>query len=141
MKELTTERIEDIIARIEMYGHGAGYTADEVLELAKIALSVKQAQPVAYTSVDALDDVSCDLTSMIGPKDAVGIVPLYTMGLPAQVMEREYLSSLKRFDLDMDGCDSFGQDCGADMSEEPDGDYVLFADVVSLLTSAPEKAD
>lgn len=48
------------------------------------------------------------------------------------------LSSLKRYDLDMSDCDSCGQDCGADMSEDPDGDYVLFADVVSLLTSAPE---
>lgn len=94
MKELTTERIEDIIARIEMYGHGAGYTADEVLELARIALAVNLADP----------------------------------------------SSLKRFDLDMDGCDSFGQDCGADMSEDPDGDYVLFADVVSMLSSAKESA-
>ena len=32
----------------------------------------------------------------------------------------------------MDGCDSFGQDCGADMTEDPDGDYVLFDDVVKL---------
>lgn len=48
------------------------------------------------------------------------------------------LSGLKRYDLDQSNCDSCGQDCGADMSEEPDGDYVLFADVVSLLTSAPE---
>lgn len=31
--------VRDIIARIEMYGHGAGYTADEVLALAKIALA------------------------------------------------------------------------------------------------------
>ena len=32
----------------------------------------------------------------------------------------------------MDGCDSFGQDCGADMTEDSDGDYVLFDDVVKL---------
>lgn len=55
---------------------------------------------------------------------------------PAPVVQD--LSSIKRYDLDMGDCDSCGQDCGADMSEEPDGDYVLFADVVSLLTSAPE---
>ncbi|HGU6893369.1 hypothetical protein LXO61_15690 [Escherichia coli] len=36
---ITKTRLLDIIARIEMYGHGAGYTADEVLELAKIALA------------------------------------------------------------------------------------------------------
>ena len=96
MKELldgfSVERLEEISSRIEMYGHGAGYTADEVLALARVALAVKQAQPV--------------------------------------------LSSLKRYDLDMDGCDSCGQDCGADMTEDREGEYVLFADVVSLLASA-----
>ncbi|EIG5628347.1 hypothetical protein E3X72_002999 [Escherichia coli] len=39
MTRITEERISEIISRIEMYGHGAGYTADEVLELAKIALA------------------------------------------------------------------------------------------------------
>ncbi|EKF8979879.1 hypothetical protein O0999_004220, partial [Escherichia coli] len=33
------ERISEIISRIEMYGHGAGYTADEVLALAQMALA------------------------------------------------------------------------------------------------------
>ncbi|EOW5653486.1 hypothetical protein ACOXRS_003179 [Escherichia coli H32] len=36
---ITKTRLLDIIARIEMYGHGAGYTADEVLELAQMALA------------------------------------------------------------------------------------------------------
>ena len=36
------------------------------------------------------------------------------------------IANLKRYELDMDGCDSCGQDCGADMTEDPDGDYVLF---------------
>ncbi len=30
MTRITKLRISEIIARIEMYGHGAGYTADEV---------------------------------------------------------------------------------------------------------------
>ncbi|HCY2066615.1 hypothetical protein [Escherichia coli] len=42
------------------------------------------------------------------------------------------IAKLKRYELDMDGCDSFGQDCGADMTEDSDGDYVLFDDVVKL---------
>lgn len=42
------------------------------------------------------------------------------------------IANLKRYELDMDGCDSCGQDCGADMTEDPDGDYVLFDDVVKL---------
>ena len=39
MTRITKERISDIISRIEMYGHGAGYTADEVLALAQMALA------------------------------------------------------------------------------------------------------
>lgn len=53
----------------------------------------------------------------------------------ALAVKQAQLSDLKRFDLDQSNCDSCGQDCGADMSEEPDGDYVLFADVVSNLTA------
>lgn len=36
---ITKTRLLDIITRIEMYGHGAGHTADEVLELAQMALA------------------------------------------------------------------------------------------------------
>lgn len=39
MTRITKLRISEIIARIEMYGHGAGYTADEVLALAQMALA------------------------------------------------------------------------------------------------------
>lgn len=72
---ITKQRVEEIISRIEMYGHGAGYTADEVYALAVLALNLSN------------------------------------------------IANLKRYELDMDGCDSFGQDCGADMTEDPDGDY------------------
>ncbi len=66
---ITKQRVEEIISRIEMYGHGAGYTADEVYDLAVLALNLSN------------------------------------------------IANLKRYELDMDGCDSFGQDCGADMPE------------------------
>lgn len=72
---ITKQRVEEIISRIEMYGHGAGYTADEVYDLAVLALNLSN------------------------------------------------IAKLKRYELDMDGCDSFGQDCGADMTEDSDGDY------------------
>ncbi|EIL21305.1 hypothetical protein ECO9570_22107, partial [Escherichia coli O111:H8 str. CVM9570] len=39
MTRITKKRISEIITSIEMYGHSAGYAADEVLELAKIALA------------------------------------------------------------------------------------------------------
>lgn len=42
MTRITEERISEIISRIEMYGHGAGYTADEVLEIAQQMLALGQ---------------------------------------------------------------------------------------------------
>ena len=82
---ITKQRVEEIISRIEMYGHGAGYTAEEVYDLAVLALNLSN------------------------------------------------IANLKRYELDMDGCDSFGQDCGADMSEAHDGEFVMLDDVVSLV--------
>ena len=37
---ITKQRVEEIISRIEMYGHGAGYTAEEVYDLAVLALNL-----------------------------------------------------------------------------------------------------
>lgn len=45
---MTRERIQEIIARIEMFGHGAGYTVDEVYELASMALAAMGSEPVAW---------------------------------------------------------------------------------------------
>lgn len=81
---ITKQRVEEIISRIEMYGHGAGYTAEEVYDLAVLALNLSN------------------------------------------------IANMKRYDLDMGGCDSCGQDCGADMSEDLDGEFVMFDDVVRL---------
>lgn len=81
---ITKQRVEEIISRIEMYGHGAGYTADEVYDLAVLALNLSN------------------------------------------------IAKLKRYELDMDGCDSCGQDCGADMREDREGEFVMFDDVVKL---------
>lgn len=82
---ITKQRVEEIISRIEMYGHGAGYTADDVYDLAVLALNLSN------------------------------------------------IAKLKRYELDMDGCDSFGQDCGADMNEDNEGEFLMFDDVISLV--------
>lgn len=82
MKELL-DRIS--VERLEFYANNEppfGYTGSDIQTMARIALAVKQAKPVAYTSVDALADVACDLTGMMGPKNVVGSVPLYAMPLP-----------------------------------------------------------
>ena len=82
--KITKQRVEEIISRIEMYGHGAGYTAEEVYDLAVLALNLSN------------------------------------------------IAKLKRYELDMGGCDSCGQGCGDDMSEDPDGEFVMFDDVVNV---------
>lgn len=82
---ITKQRVEEIISRIEMYGHGAGYTAEEVYDLAVLALNLSN------------------------------------------------IAKLKRYELDMSGCDSCGQDCGADMTEDHEGEFVMFEDVVRLV--------
>ncbi len=81
---ITKQRLEEIISRIEMYGHGAGYTVEEVYDLAVLALNLSN------------------------------------------------IANLKRYELDMSGCDSCGQDCGADMTEDPEGEFVMLDDVVKL---------
>lgn len=45
---MNRERIQEIIARIEMFGHGAGYTVDEVYELTRMALAAMDSEPVAW---------------------------------------------------------------------------------------------
>ena len=82
---ITKQRVEEIISRIEMHGHGAGYTEEEVYDLAVLALNLSN------------------------------------------------IANLKRYELDMSGCDSCGQDCGADMTEDPDGEFVMFDDVIRLV--------
>ncbi len=54
----------------------------------------------------------------------------------AELEARTVSVKLPRYDLDQSDCDSCGQDCGADMSEEPDGDYVLLSDVLERLAAA-----
>lgn len=83
--KITKQRVEEIISRVEMYGHGAGYTAEEVYDLAVLALNLSN------------------------------------------------IAKLKRYELDMSGCDSCGQDCGADMAEDTECEFVMFDDVISLV--------
>lgn len=73
------------------------------------------------------------------------IIYRHEMGLSSDVTAEEVyalavlalnlsnIAKLKRYELDMSGCDSCGQDCGADMSEDPDGEFVMFDDVVRMV--------
>lgn len=82
---ITKQRVEEIISRIEMYGHGAGYTAEEVYELAVLVLNLSN------------------------------------------------IANLKRYELNTGGCDPFSPNCCADMSEDHEGEFVMFDDVVRLV--------
>ncbi|HAW5390783.1 TPA: hypothetical protein JLY95_004489 [Escherichia coli] len=73
------------------------------------------------------------------------IIYRHEMGLSSDVTAEEVyalavlalnlsnIANLRRYELDMSGCDSFGQDCGDDMTEDPDGEFVMFEDVVNLV--------
>ena len=52
------------------------------------------------------------------------------IALASRELER---GMIRRFDLDMSDCDSCGQDCGADMVEDLDGEYVLWDEVLPHL--------
>lgn len=52
---ITKQRVEEIISRIEMYGHGAGYTAEEVYDLAVLALRLMSENELAMESMRKAD--------------------------------------------------------------------------------------
>ncbi|WP_233466438.1 hypothetical protein [Enterobacter asburiae] len=58
------------------------------------------------------------------------VVELARIALASLELER---GMIRRFDLDMSDCDSCGQDCGADMVEDLDGEYVLLDEVLPYL--------
>ena len=75
------------------------------------------------------------LQSQISAIKAVGITESNTLqafeiALASLEAER---GMIRRFDLDMSDCDSCGQDCGADMVEDLDGEYVLWDEVLPYL--------
>lgn len=82
---ITKQRVEEIISRIEIYGHGAGYTAEEVYDLAVLALNLSN------------------------------------------------IAKLKRYEINTGGCDPFSPNCCAEMSEDTEGEFVMFDDVVKMV--------
>ena len=52
--------------------------------------------------------------------------------LAALALNLSNIAKLKRYELNTGGCDPFSPNCCADMTEDPEGDYVLFDDVVKL---------
>ncbi|MDS0062829.1 hypothetical protein [Enterobacter cloacae] len=66
----------------------------------------------------------------LGHADVAILNELARIALASLELER---GMIRRFDLDMSDCDSCGQDCGADMVEDLDGEYVLWDEVLPHL--------
>ncbi|MBF2748276.1 DUF551 domain-containing protein [Enterobacter bugandensis] len=66
----------------------------------------------------------------LGHTDVAILNELARIALASLELER---GMIRRFDLDMSDCDSCGQDCGADMVEDLDGEYVLWDEVLPHL--------
>lgn len=81
---ITRERLQEI-AEDGFLKHG------ESKELARMVLAAMDGEPVAWTSEEAIAEVYCDETGMIGPKYMIGDVPLYRHAQPAP--ERDQVRS------------------------------------------------
>lgn len=62
-----------------------GLIAGIIRELQERRKAAMDNEPVSWTSSDALADVYCGITSMMGPEDTVGDIPLYRHAQPAPV--------------------------------------------------------
>jgi len=68
-------------------------------------------------------DVECPLT-IVDRIDAA-------LSEPVDLVALSDVADLQRYTLG-GHCDSFGQDCGAEMEQDDEGEYLLFIDVLSL---------
>ncbi|WP_447518714.1 DUF551 domain-containing protein [Klebsiella pneumoniae] len=106
--KLTRERIEDIIARIEMYGHGAGYTADEVWALARLALAAMESEPDCKERKLFCSTDTARMRKVISVSAGTDVAPLYRHAQPAPVVPDDVLAALQkvaRIRLDMNDFD------------------------------------
>lgn len=88
----TTVTKESLAARIADLESGArSLKEDYTLAAYKMLLATMEAEPVAWTNSDALADVYCGETSMMGPEDTIGYTPLYIHAQPALVVPDGYV--------------------------------------------------
>ncbi|HCR0924526.1 TPA: DUF550 domain-containing protein [Klebsiella aerogenes] len=134
--QLTRERLQEI-AEDGFLKHG------ESKELARMALAAMGSEPVAWTSEEAIAEVYCDETGMIGPKYMIGDVPLYRHAQPAPVVPDDVLEALQkvarlRLDLkDFDGDRRGIADCLGDAEE---AHIEVVNRRAAMLAAAPQEA-
>ncbi|MGG8038089.1 hypothetical protein PGO21_06425 [Klebsiella aerogenes] len=78
---ITRERIQRIMRAIDSESYDEEeirewLSSDEIMELSRMALAAMDSEPVAWTSEEAIAEVYCDETGMIGPKYMIGDVPV-----------------------------------------------------------------
>ncbi|MDM3332432.1 DUF551 domain-containing protein [Citrobacter sp. Cb127] len=80
-------QISEILSKAVAQSDGGnlGYAMADAAKVIDGAIAAFDAEPVAWTSTNALDDAFFGKTSMIGPNGVVGGIPLYTVP-PAQVV-------------------------------------------------------
>jgi hypothetical protein len=73
-------QIREILSKAAAQSDGGNliYAMADAVKVIDGAIAAFGADPVAWTSTNALDDVFCGKTSMIGPNGVVGGIPLYT---------------------------------------------------------------
>ena len=85
----------------------ARHTFEIDLELARIALASLEAEPVAWTSEEALAEVCCDETGMIGPQYMVGNIPLYLHAQHAPVVPDEVNLAIENLKKKLVDCNRY----------------------------------
>lgn len=110
----------------------------------KIQLAAMGAeQPVCLQKrVEQLEALLREASDMMGnqPRGFSGMMRRINEALDGAPTTRPAVASLTRYTLG-GMCDSFGQDCGAEMEEDADGEYVLLDDVIAMLAAAPKPGD
>lgn len=92
MRRVTKENLIAQIDRLRKIKDEQGQLSmnDEyMLQAYEMLLATMEAEPVAWTSEEAIAEVYCDETGMIGPKYMIGDVPLYRHAQPAPVVPEE----------------------------------------------------
>lgn len=102
---------------------------ERIIECADEVLSA-----LAGTNEDAHRDNSTKMCGLWDDLNDTHAPPEVVRAMARAIQEhRKAAGKIRRFELDMSDCDSCGQDCGADMVEDVDGEYVLLEEVIPYL--------
>ncbi|WP_313824064.1 hypothetical protein [Leclercia sp.] len=96
--KITPEAVKERIAALASAGE-LSLKEQFYLEALRLLVAGMGSDPVSWTSSDALADVYCGETSMMGPVDTVGDIPLYRHAQPVPVACNHLFSAITRADV------------------------------------------